>query len=38
MAFWPLWIVPYRVDAPYPWIAPAHAAGVFAGLYEKFHA
>ena len=24
--YWPLWIVPYRVDEPYPWIAPRHAA------------
>ena len=20
--YWPLWIVPYRVEEPYPWIAP----------------
>lgn len=26
MAFYPLWVVPYRVPAPYPWIAPGHAA------------
>jgi FAD/FMN-containing dehydrogenase len=26
--YWPLWIVPYRVEQPYPWIAPAHAAGL----------
>jgi FAD/FMN-containing dehydrogenase len=26
--YWPLWIVPYRVETPYPWIAPAHAAGL----------
>ncbi len=26
--FWPLWIVPYRVDEPYPWIDPAHGAGL----------
>jgi FAD/FMN-containing dehydrogenase len=26
-AFWPLWIVPYRVPAPYPWVADAHARG-----------
>jgi FAD/FMN-containing dehydrogenase len=25
-AYWPLWIVPYRVDEPYPWIARGHAA------------
>jgi FAD/FMN-containing dehydrogenase len=25
-AFWPLWIVPYRIPEPYPWIAPEHAA------------
>jgi FAD/FMN-containing dehydrogenase len=25
-AFWPLWIVPYRVPEMYPWIAPGHAA------------
>jgi FAD/FMN-containing dehydrogenase len=24
--FWPLWIVPYKVDAPYPWISDAHGA------------
>ncbi|MFN7954813.1 MAG: FAD-binding oxidoreductase [bacterium] len=24
--FFPLWIVPYRVPAMYPWISPAHAA------------
>ena len=24
--YYPLWIVPYRMDTPYPWIAPAHAA------------
>ena len=27
LAFYPLWLVPYRMAAPYPWIAPAHAAG-----------
>ncbi len=27
LAFYPLWIVPYRIAEPYPWIAPAHAAG-----------
>jgi FAD/FMN-containing dehydrogenase len=26
--YWPLWLVPYRLDAPYPWIAPGHAAGM----------
>ena len=26
--FWPLWIVPYRVGEPYPWIDSAHAAGL----------
>lgn len=26
LSYYPLWIVPYRVPAPYPWIAPAHAA------------
>ena len=25
---WPLWVVPYRLEEPYPWIAPAHAAGM----------
>lgn len=30
--FWPLWIVPYRVDEPYPWIAPGHAAGLAGDL------
>jgi FAD/FMN-containing dehydrogenase len=24
--YWPLWIVPYRLAEPYPWIAPGHAA------------
>jgi FAD/FMN-containing dehydrogenase len=24
--YWPLWIVPYRIEEPYPWIAPGHAA------------
>jgi FAD/FMN-containing dehydrogenase len=27
-AYWPLWIVPYRIGEPYPWIAPGHAAGL----------
>jgi hypothetical protein len=26
--YWPLWIVPYRLAAPYPWIAPGHAAAM----------
>lgn len=26
--YWPLWIVPYRVDEPYAWIDPAHGAGL----------
>jgi FAD/FMN-containing dehydrogenase len=26
--YWPLWIVPYKVEEPYPWIAPAHAVGL----------
>ncbi len=26
--YWPLWIVPYRLEQPYPWIAPAQAAGL----------
>jgi FAD/FMN-containing dehydrogenase len=26
--FWPLWIVPYRVREPYPWIAAEHAARI----------
>ena len=30
--YWPLWIVPYRVDEPYPWIAPEHAAGLAGDL------
>ncbi len=25
-SFYPLWIVPYRIPAPYPWISSAHAA------------
>jgi FAD binding domain len=24
--YWPLWIVPYRIPTPYPWISEAHAA------------
>jgi FAD/FMN-containing dehydrogenase len=24
--FWPLWIVPYRIERPYPWISDEHAA------------
>jgi FAD/FMN-containing dehydrogenase len=24
--FFPLWVVPYRAPAPYPWLNPAHAA------------
>jgi FAD/FMN-containing dehydrogenase len=24
--YYPLWIVPYRIPEPYPWIAPEHAA------------
>jgi FAD/FMN-containing dehydrogenase len=27
LAFYPLWLVPYRIPSPYPWIAPSHAAG-----------
>lgn len=30
--FWPLWIVPYRVDEPYPWIALDHARGLSGDL------
>ena len=26
--FWPLWIVPYKVEEPYPWIARDHARGL----------
>ena len=26
--FWPLWIVPYRIEQPYPWIAADHAAAM----------
>jgi FAD/FMN-containing dehydrogenase len=26
--FWPLWIVPYRIETPYPWIAKDHAAAM----------
>jgi FAD/FMN-containing dehydrogenase len=25
-AYYPLWIVPYRIPSPYPWIADSHAA------------
>jgi len=24
--YWPLWVVPYRMPRPYPWISEAHAA------------
>jgi FAD/FMN-containing dehydrogenase len=24
--FYPLWVIPYRIPAPYPWLSPAHAA------------
>ena len=30
--YWPLWIVPYKVDDPYPWIAPDHARGLAGDL------
>lgn len=30
--FWPLWIVPYKVDEPYPWIAREHARGLAGDL------
>ncbi len=23
--YWPLWIVPYKIPVPYPWISPEHA-------------
>jgi hypothetical protein len=23
--YWPLWIVPYRIPTPYPWISESHA-------------
>jgi FAD/FMN-containing dehydrogenase len=26
--FYPLWIVPYRIPTPYPWVAPAQAARI----------
>jgi FAD/FMN-containing dehydrogenase len=26
--YWPLWIVPYRVDEPYPWIESSRAGGI----------
>jgi FAD/FMN-containing dehydrogenase len=25
-AYWPLWVVPYRIEEPYPWINDAYAA------------
>ena len=28
LAHWPLWIVPYRVGEPYPWIEDERAAGI----------
>jgi FAD/FMN-containing dehydrogenase len=31
--FWPLWIVPYRMAAPYPWISRGHAARMADTLY-----
>ena len=24
--FWPLWVVPYKIETPYPWISDGHAA------------
>lgn len=26
MSFFPLWVIPYRVPRPYPWLSPEHAA------------
>jgi FAD/FMN-containing dehydrogenase len=31
--YWPLWVVPYRMPRPYPWIAPAHATRMKDELY-----
>ena len=30
--YWPLWIVPYKVGEPYPWIEPEHARGLAGAL------
>ena len=32
MRFYPLWMVPYRVPTPYPWIDPRHQAQMEGGL------
>jgi FAD/FMN-containing dehydrogenase len=31
--YYPLWIVPYRMPEPYPWIAPGHLARMNDGLF-----
>lgn len=31
--FWPLWIVPYRTPAPYPWLTDAHQARMGENLF-----
>lgn len=33
---YPLWIVPYQMSEPYPWIAPEHAARMGDGLFIDF--
>ena len=29
IGYYPLWIVPYRVPAPYPWVAPKHRSDLY---------
>jgi FAD/FMN-containing dehydrogenase len=31
--YWPLWIVPYKVPEPYPWISDEHAARMGDGMF-----
>jgi FAD/FMN-containing dehydrogenase len=31
--YWPLWLVPYRVPTPYPWISKQHAQGFGGDLF-----
>jgi FAD/FMN-containing dehydrogenase len=33
LAYFPLWVVPYRPPAPYPWIADSHRARFPGGMY-----
>jgi len=33
LRFYPLWLVPYRIAEPYPWVSPEHAAGFGSDLF-----